>query len=935
MHCKVCIQINIGGTLQVWWQSSYLVAGAYNIRSNEDELRLYPSNQKLDDNFCTLIKQPAQVLLVDIFNVLLTVLTADCHITVYKLSKDDKSERGLVSVTRIQQVDISALAVHPACVVSIALTCLRTESPTLRPNSVIRVEDEPPPSAESLIFNISGKVLMIQRDKHPDNDANINPTKLFSSTQMTPIVLASCCECLWVASSSRFSTTPHLSHALWLHCGAQGTRAWLPLFPNRSVASHTFLARRIMLPVTPSIYPLSVLFEEGMLVGAETDCSPPNQLCNHPIATICRSTSLYLQDILRQMLRRNLGYHAWQLASTCSNLPHFGHVLELLLHQVLEEEATSKEPLPDSLLPRVLEFIKEFPDYHLSTIVQCARKSELPLWRYLFSMAGSPSDLFNQALAAGKLNIAASYLLILQNLESSGISLSHATNLLNCTLAAGQWDLCQDIIRFLRAIDPSDMESPKASVSSSCQGNSPDVESTRVGYIHPLSSLVTPSPDTEDLTMILPNTKALRGRTFSTTSNNKIAPDNVLNKSGASDPDGKKGPPDSKLIRGESIDGRNFVDILLERHAVKLMLSYRLRRLGEMSARLDVPLVSMVMRHKDDAARILCFSEALKQVHSDFQYPYPRLSPANVNEKITPDQFSEASYIYTRNNKNGDSGYMSVGTAETGTPIVTRSTDQMLLPHAPNRTMTATTSECPSEDVGSIVSCRDWPDDTTREILARAPSLTAHSAPPPHTEVQLRYLLQVFSEAECLDWCSLLSIILCDGLAFIRVVNAAKNCPVAAIMRLRDGLLSLSQFTNTQCVGYANFMSSTVAPQLRMLDSHVRIKLEEKARFVPLGASARQGSVGAEPSSRKDSDTVNSSSRTDEGSVASGKSGKSETPRRVSDGDVRKVSNERINFKDCKDSQVSIEESVEKLETTVNKLHVHAVDEYSTSCILM
>lgn len=81
---------------------------------------------------------------------------------------------------------------------------------------------------------------------------------------------------------------------------------------------------------------------------------------------------------------------------------------------MLEEEATSKEPLPDSLLPRVLDFIREFPVHHLQTVVQCARKTELPLWRFLFSVAGSPSLLFNQALSAQQLETAASYLIILQ-----------------------------------------------------------------------------------------------------------------------------------------------------------------------------------------------------------------------------------------------------------------------------------------------------------------------------------------------------------------------------------------------------------------------------------------------------------------------------------------------------------------------------------------
>lgn len=311
-----------------------------------------------------------------------------------------------------------------------------------------------------------------------------------------PVVLASGVENVWAnPSPHRDKKKLHLTDTLWLGCGHAGMRTWLPLFPR---SQEILGSKRIMLVFKSNIYPLAVLFDEAIVLGGSNDTVLYNGLdirgglsgtsqadalekasggpevvnpgglvsnpkilpdavpapalsTDWPYAVVRRTCDIYLHQILRQLLRSNLGFHALQLAKSCIQLPYFAHVLELMLHEVLEEEATASEPIPDPLLPTIAKFIGEFPEY-LQTIAHCARKTEIALWQYLFSSVGSPRDLFEECLLTGKLHTAASYLIILQTLETLSVAKSDAARLLDRALETGHWTIAADLVRFLKMI---------------------------------------------------------------------------------------------------------------------------------------------------------------------------------------------------------------------------------------------------------------------------------------------------------------------------------------------------------------------------------------------------------------------------------------------------------------------------------------------------
>jgi hypothetical protein len=105
---------------------------------------------------------------------------------------------------------------------------------------------------------------------------------------------------------------------------------------------------------------------------------------------------LFLHHILRFHLAAGQVQEAVSFASHYQHLVFFAHALEILLHTVVESEATGEDSMTnveDSNLPAVIEFLDHF-EVALDVVVGCARKTEMTRWRRLFDIVGDPKALF-------------------------------------------------------------------------------------------------------------------------------------------------------------------------------------------------------------------------------------------------------------------------------------------------------------------------------------------------------------------------------------------------------------------------------------------------------------------------------------------------------------------------------------------------------------
>ncbi|NWS68636.1 RIC1 protein, partial [Crotophaga sulcirostris] len=818
-----------------WW-NDFIVLACYNLNDHQEELRIYLRTSNLDNAFAHITKVQADTLLLSVFRDIVILFRADCSICLYSIERRPEGLNPTATIQVLQEVSMSRYIPHPFLVVSVTLTSVRTET------GITLKMPQQACEAESIMLNLAGQLIMLQRDRSGPQirDKDSNPNQRKHLPFCAPVVLAQSVENVWTTCRVN-KQKRHLLEALWLSCGGAGMKVWLPLFPRDHRKPHSFLSRRIMLPFHINIYPLAVLFEDALVLGAVNDTVLYDCLYTQtsarehlevlfPFSIVERTSQIYLHHILRQLLVRNLGEQALLLAHSCATLPYFPHVLELMLHEVLEEEATSREPIPDPLLPTVAKFITEFPLF-LQTVVHCARKTEYALWNYLFAAVGNPKDLFEECLMAQDLDTAASYLIILQNMEVPAVSRQHATLLFNTALEQGKWDLCRHMIRFLKAIGSGETETPPATPTTQEPSSSSGFEFFR----HRSVSL---SQSAENLHSKFNLTKTL---------------------SMPSGPSGKRWSKDSDCAENM------YIDMMLWRHARRLLEEIKLKDLGCFAAQLGFELIGWLCKERARAARVEDFVFALKKLHKDFLWPFPVLPASSINSPFKNGKYKTAVGEQLLKSQSADTFVnMEVDTGVSSAPrsrswLGTISSSQREIdtvsshgPHMQDAFLSPLLSKGDECSIGSATDLTetssmvdgDWTMvDENFSSLSLTQSELEHfslelaSKGPHKSQVQLRYLLHIFMEAGCLDWCIIIGLILRESSVINQVFSIMQSSDIDGeiCQNIKTGLYAVDKWASTDCPGYKPFLN-IIKPQIQKLSEIAEEQVQPEA-FQPVNPS--------------------------------------------------------------------------------------------------
>ena len=186
-----------------------------------------------------------------------------------------------------------------------------------------------------------------------------------------------------------------LRDSLWTF-GGDDLRVWGDVREVLQAPPDEPSTRKDMLSIPVDFYPLSILLTKGIILGIEAELVQRRDVNFALLRTVIR-THLFVPYILRhQICDEGDVASALALAQQFEYLSYFAHALEVLLHNVLDDEADRRHDSPDneggkaiatqSMLPTVLNFLRTAlpAESYLSTIVQCRPEDGAFILAYTF-----------------------------------------------------------------------------------------------------------------------------------------------------------------------------------------------------------------------------------------------------------------------------------------------------------------------------------------------------------------------------------------------------------------------------------------------------------------------------------------------------------------------------------------------------------------------
>ncbi|EEC01481.1 hypothetical protein IscW_ISCW015635 [Ixodes scapularis] len=203
-----------------------------------------------------------------------------------------------------------------------------------------------------------------------------------------------------------------------------------------------------------------------------------------------------------------------------------------------------------------------------------------------------------------------------------------------------------------------------------------------------------------------------------------------------------------------------FMEVILSRHARKLLAAGQLRKLGSFAAHLDFPLEPFLEKERLRAARVDDFVVALKAVHTDFEWPLPQSVAASPTGSVASMGNEEAPPAQ-RNGPEAPGGGGTNAAVTRGSPADSESTSEE-------------SWWAEEEEVSAPVGVAEWRG-------------------PPQAEAQARHLLQALGKARCCDWALPLALMLGDSL-------------VAPLVAPPGALDKLLLWASAECPGYLSLL---------------------------------------------------------------------------------------------------------------------------------